>query len=120
MAWFCRTSDERWGKAAHPAPPSRFLRSSGSSGLRGFPGLQLAGFLVFLLEAIDAAFGVNEFLAAGEEGVAIRAYFHTDVAFVSRAGTERIAARAGHIDFLILGVDPCFHYCADSFQVGTN
>ena len=66
-------------------------------------------FLRFLLEAVDAAFGIDEFLASGEERVAARANFHADVALVSRARTELIPAGTGHIDFLVLGVDPCFH-----------
>ncbi len=86
--------------------------------LRG--GLHLTGLLDLFLETIDAALSIDQLLTASEERMAVRAYFHADVPFVSRASTEYISARASHIELLVLGVDPCFHCFADSFRVGTN
>ena len=49
-----------------------------------FPlGLHFASFGVLLLETVDAAFGVDQFLTAGEEGMAVRADFNAEVALVS-------------------------------------
>lgn len=45
--------------------------------------LQGFGFLELLLEAVDAAFSIHKFLSTREKRVAIRANFHSDVAFVS-------------------------------------
>src|ERR1051325_6716730 len=59
----------------------------------GFGG----GIGVFLGEALDAAGGVNEFLFAGEEWVAIRADFHAKhIALDGGARLESMAASAVH------------------------
>ncbi len=75
----------------------------------GFGG----GVGVLLGEALDAAGGVNEFLLAGEERVAIRADFNAQhVAFDGRARLERMAAGAVHRDRVIIGVNTGFHGAA--------
>jgi hypothetical protein len=79
-------------------------------------GLSFANLLVLLLEAVYATFGVNYALPSGEKRVAVGAYFHSDVAFVSRTGAERISTRADHIDFVVLRVDPCFHLSVIPFR----
>ena len=69
-----------------------------------------SGVGVFLGEALDAAGGVHEFLLAGEERVAIRADFDAQhVAFDGRARLERVAARAVHRNWMIVGVNTGFH-----------
>src|SRR5579885_2383674 len=70
--------------------------------------------LVFLLEAVHTAFGVHQLLPAREEGVAVRADFHSDIAFVSRARFERVPAGADHVYIFIGGMNSSFH---DSTQV---
>jgi hypothetical protein len=65
---------------------------------------------VFLGEALDAAGGVNQFLLAGEERVAIRADFDTQhIAFDGRARGEGISAGAMDGYGVIVGVDTGFH-----------
>src|SRR5437868_7029669 len=65
----------------------------------GFLGV--AHLLILLLEAVHASFGIDQLLATGEERVATGANFDADVAFVGRAGTERVAAGANHVDFFV-------------------
>ncbi len=75
----------------------------------GFGG----GVGVLLGEALDAAGGVNEFLLAGEERMAIRADFNAQhVAFDGRARLERMAAGAVHRHGMIIGVNTGFHGAA--------
>ena len=69
----------------------------------------VADLLIFLLETIDAAFGVNQLLLPGKKRVATGADFNTDVAFVRRAGAEFVSAGASHIHFFVGGVDTRFH-----------
>ena len=65
---------------------------------------------VFLLEALDAAGRVDEFLLAGEEGVAIGADFDADhFALVGGAGLERVPAGAVNQDGMIVGMNAFFH-----------
>jgi hypothetical protein len=65
--------------------------------------------LVFLLEAIHAAFGVNQLLLACEEGVAAGTDFYADIALVSGTGAELVAAGADYINFFVRRVDTGFH-----------
>jgi len=72
----------------------------------GFSG----GVGVFLLEAFDATRGVDEFLLAGEEGVAIRADFNAQhFAFDGRARLKGMAAGAVYCYRMIVGVNTGFH-----------
>jgi len=67
------------------------------------------GFGVLAAEALDAASGVHEFLLASEERMAGGADFYTDVALMGRPGHERVPARAVHTNFVVVGMNCCFH-----------
>jgi len=77
----------------------------------GFASFDFGGGVgVFLGEAFDAASGVDEFLLAGKERVAIGADFDVQhVALDGRTGGEIVAAGAVHRDGVIVGVDTGFH-----------
>ena len=68
---------------------------------------------VLLLEAINATFGIHQFLTTSKEWMAVRADFHADIAFVRRAGWKRMSARTGDFHFVVSGMYPSFH-CTDS------
>src|SRR5215470_10170095 len=87
-------SESRSGRA-------RSLRGLGP-GLCGAPG-------VLLLELLDASGRVDDFLPAGVERVARCAHLDVEVLAEGRAGLERIPARAGDGDFLVVRMDPGFH-----------
>src|SRR5208283_5452714 len=65
--------------------------------------------LVLLLEPVNAARGVHQLLAAGEERMAGGTDLHADIALVRRAGLESVAAGANDVDFLISGVNTSLH-----------
>jgi hypothetical protein len=77
----------------------------------GFGGFDFGGGVGVLFgEAFDAASGVNQFLFAGEERVAIGADFDVEaLAFDGRASLEIIAARAVDCYGVIVGVNTGFH-----------
>ena len=79
-----------------PWRPSR--RSCGSRRLRA----ELLG------EPLDAAFGVEQLLLAGEERVAARADFQVQLG-LGRPGLPRRAARAARLDVVVLGVNAFLH-----------
>src|SRR5262245_18370156 len=58
----------------------------------------------FLREPIDAPFGVDQLLAAGEKRMAGRADFEMQLGF-GRTRFEGVAARAAHDDLVILRMD---------------
>jgi hypothetical protein len=65
---------------------------------------------VFLPEAFDAARSVDNLLFAGIERVAGGAHFDVQFGLAQgRTGHERIAARAGDGNILVLGVNVRFH-----------
>ena len=63
---------------------------------------------VTLLELINTSAAVNEFLAAGVEGVALGADFNGDV-LLGAAGFDHGAAGAADGRRLIIGMDAFFH-----------
>jgi len=69
-----------------------------------------AGFLILLLKLIDAARGVNQLLAAGEERVAVGANFNADVALMRRARLKHVSTGADYIELVISGVNSSFHF----------
>ena len=77
----------------------------GAAGATGLGGGELG---VFLLEAFDAAGGIDEFLLAGVERVADAADFDFDV-LEGGAGFEGIAAGAADLGEIVLGVEFFFH-----------
>jgi hypothetical protein len=76
--------------------------------------LFFGGFVgVFLLEALDAAGGIDQFLLAGEKGMATGADFDSDqFAFLGGAGLERASAGAVNSYSVIIGMDSFFHWAA--------
>src|SRR5690348_6658330 len=75
--------------------------------LLGLSGLSVG---VFLLEALDAAGGVDEFLLAGEKRMAAGADFDTQhVALDGGTSLEGMAASAMDGHFVIVGVNTGFH-----------
>ena len=82
-------------------PPQNLLLGGGRFG---------RGVGVFLLETLDAAGGVHEFLLAGEEGMAARTDFDAQhIAPDGRARLEGVAAGAVHRHRMIIGVNTGFH-----------
>src|SRR5208282_559303 len=65
--------------------------------------------LVLLLESFDAARGIDDFLLAGVERVALGAHFDVQIVVERRARLEFVAATADDIDFRVFGVDFLFH-----------
>ncbi len=71
------------------------------------------GFFGKLLETVDAAGGIDEFLLAGIERVALRTDFRVHF-FDGRAGNEHCSARAGDGGFFEIGwVYSCLHMDRD-------
>ena len=65
---------------------------------------------VFLIEALDAPCGVNEFLLPGEKGMATRADFYAQhVTLDRRAGRKGVAAGAVHRHRVVVGMNTGFH-----------
>ena len=69
---------------------------------------------VALVEAVNSARGVNEFLLAREERVALRADFDVDVALFSRARLERAAAGAVDCGRVVVGMNSLLHFVSSS------
>ncbi len=75
-------------------------------GGRGFSG----GVGVLLLEALDTAGGVHEFLLTGEERMAVRANFDAQhLAFDGRASLKGVATGAMHRHWMIVGMNTGLH-----------
>ena len=64
---------------------------------------------VLAAKALDSAGGIQELLLAGKKGMATGADFYVDVAAMGGAGGKAIAARAHDADFVVSGMDGCFH-----------
>jgi hypothetical protein len=65
---------------------------------------------VTLLEACDTTTGIKNLLLAGIERMAVGAYINRHV--IARSGgtrNERIAARAGNLHCVIVGMDTLLH-----------
>ena len=71
----------------------------------------LALLAVALLEASNAATGVKNLLLAGVERVALRAHVNEHVIFLaSGAGHEGVAARARHLNGVVIRMDTLLHF----------
>ena len=71
----------------------------------------LALLAVALLEASNAATGVKNLLLAGVARVALRAHVNEHVIFLaSGAGHEGVAARARHLNGVIIRMDTLLHF----------
>src|SRR5215471_12339504 len=92
-------------------PGDRRLASRGGRFLGGLCRL-LAAFgslsAELLREPLDAAFGVDQLLLAGEERMAGGADFEVQLGF-GRLGLEAVAARATRLDFVVFRVDSFSH-----------
>src|SRR5579863_7799434 len=64
---------------------------------------------VLAAEALHAAGGVHQLLLAGEKGMAVGANFNADVAFMGGPCHKRVAAGTMHADFVVSGMNGCFH-----------
>jgi hypothetical protein len=64
--------------------------------------------IVTLFEAVYPAGGIDKFLLAGKEGVALGAYFHGNIPR-GGAGFDNITAGAGNFYRFIVGVYIWFH-----------
>src|SRR5262247_2981705 len=64
--------------------------------------------LVFPLEALNAAGGVQELLLAGEEGMALGAHLHPDLG-LRRPGVNDLSAVAGDRRIDVLGMNASLH-----------
>jgi hypothetical protein len=94
-----RSAEEK--RTGRKACPTELLFRGG-----GFCG----GVGVFLLETLDSAGSVHQFLLAGEEGVAARADFDAQhLALHGRARLEGVAAGAMYRDRVIIGMNTGFH-----------
>src|SRR5688572_13278943 len=63
---------------------------------------------VALLVALDTPTGVHQLLLPRVEGMAVVAELDVQL-FAGASGHKRVAARAGHVRDLVLGVDALFH-----------
>src|SRR5690349_21583140 len=61
-----------------------------------------------LREPLDAPFGVDQLLTAGEERVAVGADLEVQLG-LGRPGLPGCAARAARLDIVVLRVDPLLH-----------
>ena len=71
-----------------------------------FAGLALG---ILAPEALDAARGIQQFLLAGEERMAVRTDFYVDVAAMGGAGGKAIAAGAHYANFVVSGMNGRLH-----------
>src|SRR5205814_4983816 len=77
-----------------------------------FRGLGVPYLLILLLEAVHAAFRVDQLLASGKERMAVRADFNADIALMRRARPELVPAGADDVNFFVSGMDAGFHRCS--------
>ena len=75
---------------------------------------------VLLAELIDPTAGVDDFLLAGIKRMAVGADLDLKVLTDGRAGLEHVPAGAGHVDFLIFGMDAGFHVETSTARVRQN
>lgn len=69
-----------------------------------------ASFVVFLVEFLNTASSINNFLCAGIERMAFRTNFNVHRRLAERGlGLESIATAASHCEFVILWVSISFH-----------
>jgi hypothetical protein len=78
------------------------------SGFRGF-GFARIALSVFAAETFDATGGVHKLLLTGEKRMTGGADFYADIALVRGSGGKRVATGAMHVNFVIAGMNGCFH-----------
>jgi hypothetical protein len=72
------------------------------------PGL-FACLGILAAKALDSAGGVNQFLLAGEERVAVGADFYVHVAFMGGASRKAVTACTQNANLMVGRMDGCFH-----------
>src|SRR6202035_2883349 len=116
--WPCKTkAPAAWrGLNSRVCPANKLAlhRRGLSFGLR-FGFRSILG--VLAAEALHASGGIHQLLLAGKERMAGGADFNADVAFMSRPGNKGIAARAMHTNFVISGMNGCFHRIQTSIRI---
>jgi hypothetical protein len=93
-------------RAEAHTPKVRGLLLGGCGDWGGF--LEAVGSAEFLGELVHAAGGVNKFLFAGKERVAVAANIDVDLT-LRAAGYKRVAAGTVHVAGLVLGMNLGFH-----------
>ena len=78
--------------------------------LRLKPKKLLSNALESLLELINTSACINKLLLAGEEGVALRANFDSDLASLGGLGNNGFAACALDYALFVLGLNCFFHF----------
>ena len=73
---------------------------------------------IALVEAIDASGGIDQLLFTSKERVASRANFDVQIAFLSGAGLEGLAASAGNGYLDVFWVNSWFHFNSLSLSIG--
>ena len=71
-----------------------------------------------LVELLDTAGGIDDFLLASVEGMALRADLDVNRLFRCRTSREGIAAGAGNLDFIVGGMDVGFHWVSFRYATG--
>jgi hypothetical protein len=89
-------------------PPGHVVRKSGGLGFHSVPSV----------EFLDTASGVDDLLLAGVKRMAGGTDFDVQRFLHRRLRFERIAARAGDFNFVVIGMDVGFHLCIPSGQYG--
>ena len=74
---------------------------------------------VFFLKAVDSAGRVNQFLLAGEEGVALGTDFHLDI-FLGGSHIKGGAAGTGRCGFCVVRMDIFFHVTHTPWRTFVN
>ena len=77
--------------------------------------LQIFGLLQLFHKPVYAAFRVYQLLPAREKWMAARADFYTQVTLVRGARFEGAATGAGHVDFVVGGMNSGFHWNENPF-----
>jgi len=72
-------------------------------------------FGVLAAEALHPSGGIDQFLLAGEERMAVGTDFDVNIATVRRARGEYVSARTVHPDFVVRRVNRCFHVTSEPF-----
>lgn len=72
---------------------------------------------VTLLELINTSAAVNEFLAAGVEGVALGANVHTQFTALGGAGDKGLSAGAADCTLNVLRMNSVLHFTIPHFEI---
>lgn len=105
-----KSKASRKGRLSRMCVSPRHLSLGSRLGLLGGCfGLSGIALRVLAAEALDAAGRVHELLLAGKERMASGTNFYADVALVSGAGDKCVTAGAMDPNFVVAGMNGCFH-----------